>query len=69
MNRPVPRIGTAREIFSPQPLYFFGKMWYNIARGERNISAKTEYGPLAQLGERQVRNLEVMGSIPTWSIE
>ena len=44
-------------------------MWYNIARGERNISAKTEYGPLAQLGERQVRNLEVMGSIPTWSIE
>ncbi len=68
MNRPVPRIGTVREIFSPQPLYFFGKMWYNIARGERNISAKTEYGPLAQLGERQVRNLEVMGSIPTWSI-
>ncbi len=25
------------------------------------------YGPLAQLGERQVRNLEVRGSIPLWS--
>ena len=24
-------------------------------------------GPLAQLGERQVRNLEVRGSIPLWS--
>ena len=27
----------------------------------------SEYGPLAQLGERQVRNLEVRGSIPLWS--
>ncbi len=26
------------------------------------------HGPLAQLGERQVRNLEVRGSIPLWSI-
>lgn len=25
------------------------------------------FGPLAQLGERQVRNLEVRGSIPLWS--
>ncbi len=25
------------------------------------------HGPLAQLGERQVRNLEVRGSIPLWS--
>ena len=27
------------------------------------------FGPLAQLGERQVRNLEVRGSIPLRSIE
>ena len=27
------------------------------------------HGPLAQLGERQVRNLEVRGSIPLWSIK
>ena len=31
------------------------------------ISVTEKYGPLAQLGERQVRNLEVRGSIPLWS--
>ena len=31
------------------------------------LNSKIQYGPLAQLGERQVRNLEVRGSIPLWS--
>lgn len=31
------------------------------------LNLKIQYGPLAQLGERQVRNLEVRGSIPLWS--
>lgn len=29
-----------------------------------DFSAVAAYGPVAQLGERQVRNLEVEGSIP-----
>ena len=32
-----------------------------------NKQAEIEQGPLAQLGERKVRNLEVRGSIPLWS--
>ena len=31
------------------------------------LNLKIQYGPLAQLGERQVRNLEVRGSIPLCS--
>ena len=31
------------------------------------LNSKIQYGPLAQLGERQVRNLEVRGSIPLGS--
>ena len=31
------------------------------------LNSKIQYGPLAQLGERQVRNLEVRGSIPLCS--
>ena len=31
------------------------------------MTEQTWYGPLAQLGERKVRNLEVRGSIPLWS--
>ena len=31
------------------------------------LNLKIQYGPLAQLGERQVRNLEVRGSIPLGS--
>ena len=37
------------------------------AAGRRTQGACGLYGPLAQLGERQVRNLEARGSIPLWS--
>ena len=33
-----------------------------------SIPARSTFGVLAQLGERQVRNLEVRGSIPLCSI-
>ncbi len=35
------------------------------AAGDQNHCGR--HGPLAQLGERQVRNLEARGSIPLWS--
>ena len=41
-----------------------GKSEYSKRAGH---SCRSEYGPLAQLGERKVRNLEVRGSIPLWS--
>ena len=56
----------APKFFRLNPFIFFERCG-TILRVERDLSPKTEYGPLAQLGERQVRNLEVMGSIPTWS--
>ncbi len=40
-----------------------GKLYYNRCRD----TGRTEYGVLAQLGERKVRNLEVRGSIPLYS--
>ncbi len=39
-------------------------MWYNIIRG---LETAPKHGGVAQLGERCVRNAEVMGSSPTIS--
>ena len=41
-----------------------GKSEYSKRAGR---ACPTEFGPLAQLGERKVRNLEVRGSSPLWS--
>ena len=40
-----------------------GKLYHNRCRD----TGRTEYGVLAQLGERKVRNIEVRGSIPLCS--
>ena len=44
-----------------------GSIPVGVTTGSFRDEAANLFGPLAQLGERQVRNLEVRGSIPLWS--
>ncbi len=58
-----------RHKIPEKEFYFYFRICYNkyVLRSSRTKKAKQFFGRVAQLGERLVRNEEVVGSIPITS--